>query len=188
MKIRGAKPAIYEPRKFTHVADDETISMLLDHLERRVFNVSEWEFHIPNENRYVKYDEVVESLKERYPPLTVVEMLKTSFLYLPQRLRLIHDELKSYFKRVTLNREELVEFVAEMESFTQELQGQLKESDERLQSLERENALLQARVEGLRGVLSLAGVTEKKEAEVEESEVEEEPKKPDRKKTPRTVF
>lgn len=126
------RPAKSKPRLAEWHNDDEQLSVLLDHIDKKVLNINTWSFNMDHMNKSVTYDEIIKNIRAKYPAPEWIEVLKQLTYALPRQHDLIKKELFTVFKRFTLNLQERLGYIQELEKYSDHLEEQL--------GLEKENA------------------------------------------------
>ena len=119
------RPKIDKPRIQNWLNDDEQLSSLLDHIEKKVLNVSLWKIYNPQSNKYIDFQELAESIsKKKYPDISDMESIKGFLAHLPEKFRVIKDDLYTVFKKFLLNLQERVNYIEQANEYIDYLESQ----------------------------------------------------------------
>lgn len=135
------RPKLDKPRLAEWHNDDEQLSNLLDHIDKKVLNVDTWEFRVAHLNKYVSYGDVLRNIQERYPNFEWTEALKDSFVFLPDKFRVIKQDLFSVFKRFTLNLQERLNYIHSIEKYADELEDEVEKLQNQISVLKEQGTL-----------------------------------------------
>lgn len=135
------RPKLDKPRLAEWHNDDEQLSNLLDHIDKKVLNVDTWEFRVAHLNKYVSYSDVLKNIQERYLNFEWTEALKDSFIFLPDKFRVIKQDLFSVFKRFTLNLQERLNYIQSMEKYVDELEERVEKLQSQVSVLKEQGTL-----------------------------------------------
>lgn len=123
-------------------SDDTQLSSLLEHIEKKSFNVNAWTFRVAALNKDVSYEELRTAIaSEQYPSVHYINAMRDAFLYLPDKLRITKEDLFAIFKRFTLN-------LQERSSMAQEMMVWGDAAEEEIKRLQTENERLTKEIEG----------------------------------------
>lgn len=119
------KPNLSTERLEAWHKDDEMLSMLVKHIDKKMLNIEEWPFMF--EGKKYTYHELTKNLQGALPDLRYLLVCKKHVFDLPNRLEIARSELLSVFKRFTLNYQERATHMENMQKYIDILK---KENDE----------------------------------------------------------
>ena len=107
-------------------ADDEELAKLVVELDKKLFSLDAWEVRDRLNNTMVPYGRLVDAANRQYPSGTDLWLLRAFVQYLPEKLRIMKEEMFSVLKRLAVNMEEKMNLVLEQDKHINAL---LKEID-----------------------------------------------------------
>lgn len=158
------RPIVQRPRKQEWQNDDEQIATLLDHIEKKVLNVDDWKFRVPHLNKEIRYAEVLENTRQKYPELEWIDVMKNFFIYVPDKFRLIKEDLWTVFKRFTLNLQERLNYIEQMEQYADYLEGEAETLRDQVHLLKEDTNVSRIKAEIERPNNKVDGLLARKEA------------------------
>ncbi len=136
MTITMQRPKLDKPRLQHWKSDDEELAKFLDHIDKKAFNVNVWEFRDPYTNKMLRYSLVAENVHQKFPSYRWVQVLRQSFISLPDHMRLIKSELFGIFKRIILNAQERANYIESLEKYADHAEKKLNEAITQIKKLD----------------------------------------------------
>ena len=133
------RPTLDKPRIELWKSDDEELAKFLDHIRRKALNATTWEFHNPQTNKMINYSVVAENIQAKFPPYTWIVVLRQTFLYLPEKMRLLREELFAIFKRLTLNAQERINYTKALEKYADHVEKALRKTEDTIAKFQEKN-------------------------------------------------
>lgn len=150
------RPKLDKPRLEEWHNDDEQLANLMDFIDKKVLNISTWEFRIAHLNKHVPYDEVLKNIQERYPAFEWIEALKDSYIFLPNKFRMIKEDLFSVMRRFTLNLQERLNYIEAIEKYADELEQEVEKLHSQVDALKQQTTIkgIHSEIESLKIMIS----------------------------------
>lgn len=171
------RPTLDKPRIELWKSDDEELAKFLDHIRKKALNATAWEFQNPQTNKMINYSVVAENIQAKFPPYTWIVVLRQTFLYLPEKMRLLREDLFAIFRRLTLNAQERINYTKALEKYADHVEKALRKAEDTIAKLQEKNTDTKPKTE-----------TYKPESEKQEKEPEQEkPKETKPVKVPKQI-
>ncbi len=143
------RPRIDKPVLDSWKADDEQIATFLEDVQKNKLNVESekyWQFNVPHFNKYLTYNQFLEKINTKvvFIPMAYVEAMQLMYRHLPDRLRIIREEIFSHFQKLVANRESMVEYIKLSDTYMDSLENDIAEKDSKIESLDKEIRVVRA--------------------------------------------
>lgn len=139
------RPVLKRPTLQSWKEDDVQIAEFLEDISKHKLNVESdkyWNFYVPALRKYFSHGQLWKLINKRFIEPQYSEALKEMFRYLPERFKIISEEMMLHFTKLTLNRQESYTYIEEANEYMDEL-------EEQNQSLRKDLVLVQEKIKSL---------------------------------------
>jgi len=143
--VQMIRPVLKRPTLQSWKEDDVQIAEFLEDISKHKLNVESdkyWNFYVPALRKYFSHGQLWKLINKRFIEPQYSEALKEMFRYLPERFKIISEEMMLHFTKLTLNRQESYTYIEEANEYMDEL-------EEQNQSLRKDLVLVQEKIKSL---------------------------------------
>ena len=134
------KPKLTKPTIERWKESEELLKQLVNHLNKKVYDINEWDFHLPGKNKTLKYKDIIPHLPVKgYPQRDYMEAVVSWFRYFPEDLERMKKSTNVILTDHTNKIEQQVNFIKQQDEYIEELETELQNLYDKVSKMEAEH-------------------------------------------------
>lgn len=132
------KPKLSKPTLESWRTSEEYLKKVVNHLNKKLFDIHAWKFHIPGQDRNVTYKEICENIQCKVPRMEWIDAIRSWFKYFPADLERMKENMNNILIEHSEKIEQQVNFIKEQDEYIERMESELDLLREKTSKIENE--------------------------------------------------